>query len=173
MYCAPRTTFPQNAAPRRQRGFTAVEALVAATILSILTAAVSGALMAGRAQSKLARDTLNASFLAQSLMDEINRLPFNDPQGYTTMGPDPGETTRITFDNIDDYCGYTDGPNNIADLAGNAYPDVYQPFTRTVSMTAVSMAPSNWSRTMNGLLISVSVSRDGVELVKLQRIAWQ
>jgi type II secretory pathway pseudopilin PulG len=150
-----------------------VEALVAAAILSILTAAVSSALMAGRAQSKLARDTLNASFLAQSLMDEINRLPFTDPQGYTTIGPDSGETTRSTFDNIDDYHNYTDGPAGITDLAGNAYPDVYQTFTRTVTMTAVSMTPSGWGRTMSGLLITVTVWRDGVELVKLQRIAWQ
>ena len=73
-------------------GFTAIEALVAATILAILTAAVSGALMAGRAQSKLGRDTLAASCLAQSLMDEIMRLPFNDPLGYTTLGPDGNET---------------------------------------------------------------------------------
>src|SRR3954468_21734708 len=94
------------------RGFTAVEALIAATILAILTAAVSGALMAGRAQSKLARDTLSASFLAQSMMDEIMRLPFTDPNGYTTIGPDAGET-RTTFNNVDDYSSYTDGPGNV------------------------------------------------------------
>jgi MSHA pilin protein MshD len=152
-------------------GFTAIEALVAATILAILTAAVSGALMAGRAQSKLARDTLSASFLAQSLMDEIMRLPFNDPKGYTTMGPDGGET-RATFDNVDDYCGYTDGPGAITDLAGNAYPDAYAGFVRTVSMTAVSTSPAGWNRTLTGLLVTVSVTKDGVELVKLQRIAW-
>src|SRR5256885_16945470 len=77
--------------------------------ISFLTAAVSGALMAGRQQSKLARDTLNASFLAQSLMDEVMRLPFTDPLGYTSMGPDANETTRSSYDNVDDYSGYTDG----------------------------------------------------------------
>src|SRR5664279_3235713 len=97
---------------RARPGFTAIEALVAATILAILTAAVSGALMAGRAQSKLARDTLSASFLAQSLMDEVMRLPFDDPNGYVTMGPDNGET-RPTFNNVDDYSSYTDGPGNV------------------------------------------------------------
>ena len=167
MKCALRTS------KKHRHAFTAIEALFAATILAILTAAVSGALMAGRAQSKLATDTLNASFLAQSLMDEINRLPFNDPQGTTTMGPDSGETTRLLYDNIDDYSGYADGPTGITDLAGNAYPDIYQTFTRTVLMTAVSMSPTGWNRTMSGLLITVSVKRDGVELVKLQRIAWQ
>lgn len=167
MHCAPRKFSGEC------RGFTAIEALVAATILAILTAAVSGALMAGRAQSKLARDTLSASFLAQSLMDEINRLPFNDPNGYTNMGPDSGET-RATFNNVDDYSGYADGPNGITDVASaSLYPDVYQPFTRSVSMTAVSMSPTGWNRTMTGLLVTVTVSRDNVQLVKLQRIAWQ
>jgi MSHA pilin protein MshD len=162
----------QNTRTMRARpGFTAIEALVAATILAILTASVSGALLAGRAQSKLARDTLSASFLAQSLMDEIMRLPFNDPLGYTTMGPDGGET-RPTFDNIDDYYGYTDGPGTITDIAGNAYPDAYGGFVRTVSMTAVSTSPTGWNRTLTGLLVTVSVSKNGVELVKLQRIAW-
>jgi type II secretory pathway pseudopilin PulG len=165
--------------PRRAtRAFTALEALIAAAILAFLTASVSGALMAGRAQSRLARDTLSSSFLARSLMDEIMRLPFEDPHGYTTMGPDAGESSRSAFNNIDDYSGYTDGPGNvagnspIADLAGNVYPDVYQGFKRTVSMQAVSSTPANWGRTLNGLLIDVRVSRDGQELIKLQRIAW-
>jgi len=163
------------------RGFTAVEALIAAAILAILTAAVSGALMAGRAQSKLARDTLSASFLAQTLMDEIMRLPFNDPLGNNTMGPEAGEV-RATFDNVDDYSGYTDGPGNvadgsgvlhpIADLAGNAYPDAYQGFVRTVTMSAVSSTPSGWGRTVTGLQVNVTVSKDGANLIVLQRIAW-
>jgi hypothetical protein len=99
------------------------------------------------------------------------RLPYDDPGGSTTMGPDPGET-RTTFDNIDDYCGYTDGPGTITDIANNPYPDAYAGFVRTVSMTAVSTSPTGWNRTLTGLLVTVSVSKDGAELVKLQRIAW-
>jgi type II secretory pathway pseudopilin PulG len=159
---------------RRTKAFTALEALVAAAILAFLTAAVSGALMAGRAQSKLARDTLTASFLAQSLMDEIMRLPFDDPLGYTSFGPDNAET-RTTFTNIDDYHNYADGSGTsttITDLAANTLPDTYQVFKRSVSMQAVSSTPTNWGRTVNGLLITISVTRDGQELIKLQRIAW-
>ena len=158
--------------PGNARGFTAIEALFATVLLAILTAAVSGALMAGRQQSKLARDTLAASFLAQSLMDEIIRLPFSDPSGYTAMGPDTGETSRSLYNNVDDYSGYTDGPNGITDIAGNTYSSTYQVFTRSVSMTAVSTSPAGWNRTLTGLLVTVTVSRDGVELMKLQRMAW-
>jgi len=157
---------------RTRRGFTAIEALFAAVLLAVLTAAVSGALMAGRQQSKLARDTLSASFLAQALMDEIMRLPFDDPTGDKTVALQVGGT-RLSANNIGDYSGYADGPSNITDIASNIYPDTYQGFTRTVTTTAVSTSPSGWNKTLNGLLVTVSVSRDGVELLKLQRIAWQ
>ena len=99
------------------------------------------------------------------------RLPYNDPLGYTALGPDNGET-RPTFDNIDDYCGYQDGPTGLTDIAGNAYPDAYQGFLRVVTMSPVSTSPAGWNRTLTGLLVTVSVSKDGVELAKLQRIAW-
>jgi type II secretory pathway pseudopilin PulG len=157
---------------RTRRGFTAIEALFAAVLLAVLTAAVSGALMAGRQQSKLARDTLSASFLAQALMDEIMRLPFDDPGAINTPSLQAGGTRRNT-NNIGDYSGYSDGPSNLTDINDNAYPDTYQGFSRTVTTTAVSTSPSGWNKTLNGLLVTVSVSKDGVELLKLQRIAWQ
>ena len=156
--------------PRPPRAFTALEALLAAAILAFITAAVSTALMAGRQQSQLARDTVYASTLGHALMDEIMRLPVTDPQGYTTLGPDPGET-RPTFDCVKDYNGFADGPNNIADIAGNAYPSIYQPFLRTVSIQPVSFTPANWGCTLSALQVTVTVSRDGQNLITLQRIA--
>jgi hypothetical protein len=99
-------------------------------------------------------------------MDEINRLPLS---GFT---PD-SDVTRATYDSIADYNGYTDGPNNLTDLAGNAYPIVYQPFSRSVSMTTVTMSPAGWNRTLSGLLITVTISENGASVITLQRIAWQ
>ncbi|HVX85262.1 MAG TPA: hypothetical protein VH253_10795 [Phycisphaerae bacterium] len=162
-------------------GFTAFEALIAAAILAFLTATVSTALMAGRAQSRVARDTVGASMLGQALMEEVMRLPVTDPQGYKTMGPDPGET-RATFNAVDDYDGYTDGPGTVADghgnytlitdLAGNAYPTAYQGFIRKVSVQGVSYTPTGWTRTISGMLVTVTVSSaDGRTLITLQRVA--
>jgi len=158
------------APPCHERGFTAFEALLAAAILAFLTAAVSGALMAGRAQSKLARDTLYASMLAHSMMDEVMRLPVTDPQGNVTLGPDPGET-RSTFNCVKDYHGYTDGPNNVADIAGNAYPSIYQNYLRTVTVQQVTYTPTGWGRTISAMLVTVTVSRDGQQLIALKRLA--
>ena len=171
----------EPAGVRSRGGFTALEALLAAAILAFLTAAVSAALLAGRAQSHLARDTLNASILGQSLMNEIARLPITDPQGYNN-GPSSTETARSLYDNVGDYTGYTDGPGNvpdgngvvhpITDLAGNAYPAEYQPLARSVTLTSVQASPTGWNRTLNGIQITVTVSRDGLQLVTLQRIVW-
>ena len=154
----------------RGGGFTAFEALLAAAILAILTAAVSGALMAGRQESKLARDTVYASTLAHALMDEVMRLPVTDPLGSPNLGPDAGES-RTTFNCVKDYAGYADGPDNLADLAGNLYPSDYQCFGRAVSMEPVSYTPQGWGRTLWGLKVTVQVWRDGRELVRVQRFA--
>jgi hypothetical protein len=145
--------------------------LIAAAILAFLTATVSSALMAGRAQSRVARDMVAASMLGQTLMEEVLRLPVTDPQGYKTMGPDPGEA-RATFNCVDDYDGYTDGPTGMGDLAGNVYPTAYQGFVRKVTVTAAGYTPAHWGRTVSGMLVTVTVSTsDGRELIKLQRVA--
>ncbi len=156
-----------------RRGFTAFEALLASTILALIAGAVAAAISAGQQQTEMARDTVNASLLARSLMDEIERLPYADPQGTTTWGPDWGETSRRLYDNIDDYANYTDGPNNIADLSGTSYPSDFQNFTRTVTMTATDYSPASFGRTVSGVLVTVTVSSNGQSLITLQRFLSQ
>ena len=179
---------------KHPHAFTAVEALIAAAILAFLTAAVSGALMAGRQQSKLARDTVYASMLGRALMDEIMRLPTADPNNSVTMGPDSGEVRipalgsgNTQFNCVKDYDGYTDGPGNVPNAQGVlhpitqiaqtadsavAYPSVYQSFTRTVSVQSVSYTPAGWGQTVTGLLVTVSVTSNGEPLITLQRVAF-
>jgi hypothetical protein len=141
----------------------------------------------------LSRDTLYASMLARALLDEIVRLPTTDPMGYTTMGPDSGEVRipvfgsgQTQFNCVKDYDGYTDGPGMVNDQlqtsqitqlaltadAAVAYPAVYQPFVRTVSVTPVTYSPTGWSQTVTGLLVTVTVTRDSMALVTLQRVAY-
>ena len=176
MTASPLPIFAWRRAPaglrRRVRGFTAFEALLATAILAIISLTISSTLLAGRQQTANAQHTLCASMLARSLMEEILRLPYNDPNGYTTLGPDPGETAsnRATFDNQDDYSGYTDGPTGITDLAGNTLPAQFQGYVRTVTMTTVSLSPSGWGRTANGLLVTVTVTYNGQALATEERL---
>lgn len=161
MHRAPRHNF------KRTRAFTAFEALIAATILAFLTAAVGGALAAGRQQTKTARDTLYASMLAKAMMDEVCRLPAGT---QTTFGP--GTLTRASFTTANNYDGYSDGPTNITDLGGNAFTDVYQPFVRKVTVTVAPAAPSSWGQPITGVLVTVTVGRNNITIITLQRAVY-
>jgi prepilin-type N-terminal cleavage/methylation domain-containing protein len=157
----------------RRRGFTAFEVLMATAILAFISISVSSALMAGRQQTTNAQNTIYASFLAQELMEEITRLPYTDPTGSTTLGPDSGETSRTLYNCQNDYSGYTDGygtsSSSITDLAGNAYPTAYQNFKRTVTMSATSYSPTGWNRTVSGLMVTVTVTRDNAAYATLEQ----
>ena len=148
---------------RGSGGFTALEVLLATSILAIISLSVSSALMAGRAQASNAQNTIYASLLAQELMEEIMRLPYADPSGSTFLGPSGSETSRQLYDNRGDYYLYTDGAGTtlpkITDLAGNVYPTPYQNFTRTVNMTQTTYSPPGWGRSVTGLLVTIRVTR--------------
>jgi prepilin-type N-terminal cleavage/methylation domain-containing protein len=118
----------------RQRGFTLAEALMAAVVLGIAAAGVllpfsSGA--AARAEGM--RRTLGAK-LAGDLIEQIITKPFLDPNGSVydyNPGPDAEDTS---FDNIDDYHGYSETEGQVKDAAGAVYTDSnYAKFSRDVS----------------------------------------
>ncbi len=156
---------------KRLRAFTAIEALIAAAILAILTAAVSGALMAGRQQARTAQDTLYASLLARALMDEVTRLPLDGT--FSSFGHSYSETSRGLYNDADDYYNYTDGPNDIQDIAGNLLDAEFQPFKRAVTFSVVTYNPTGWSKSVTALLVTVNVTRDGRPLVTLQRLVCE
>ncbi len=167
---------PARPLPRRRpgpaaRAFTAFEALLATTVLAILSITISSALMAGRQQTSNAQHTLYASMLARSLMEEILRLPYYDSTGHSTLGPAFGQSAgnRATFTTQGNYAGYTDGPTGITDLAGNTLPAQFQGYTRSVSMTSLSLSPTSWGRTVTGLLVTVTVSYNGLTLATEER----
>lgn len=101
------------------RGFTLVEALLAAVILAMAIAAITMPFTAG-AQHELeaARRTLGVT-LAQEMMEEVLSKPFYDPNGESLCGPEAGET-RAGFDNIDDYDGYSEADGQIRSFDGSA-----------------------------------------------------
>ena len=113
-----------------------------------------------------------ASLVEQMVFQE-EMVRAGAPPGVNTIGPDSGETSRTQYNAQDDYSGYTDGYGTstatITDLAGNSYPTAYQTFTRSVTMTATSYTPSGWGRTINGLLVKVTVSRNGQAVATIEQ----
>lgn len=136
---------------------TIVEAVMATVILAFAVTAVAAALMAGAQQSYEAVDTRLANEAAQALMEEILTLPYEDPQGASTPGPEAGESTRSAYDNVDDYHGFAESAGALIDATGTAYPAEYAALSRSVTVTVTSLQPAGFGSPISGLTITVSV----------------
>lgn len=149
---------------RSPAGFTLAEVLMAIAILGFVVAVLTHAVAAGHTQVHDALHQARALFLAESLMEEIVRLPYADPDdGSTTLGPESGDNQRDRYDNADDYHGYPKTPaieqsGQLKDLHGTAYPASYQVFSRTVTCQQVTQSVPELGGTLEGLQITVTVT---------------
>src|SRR5580765_4297875 len=80
----------------RRRGITLIECVIALTILPLAVSAIAYAIVSGQ-------------------MEEILSQPYADPQGTVALGPDSGETSRLLYDNMDDYHGLSETADNVKD----------------------------------------------------------
>ncbi len=148
---------PTRRTPRGQRGFTLLEALFAATVLAFVVAALSQSIVIGQMQTYDAMHSGRAVALAEAMMEEVLTLPYHDPGGGVTLGPDSGETTRQDFDDVDDYHGYEEEAGALTDAEGNLYADLYQRFNRRVSVVADHVDVAAFGASQPGLTITVTV----------------
>lgn len=134
-----------------------MECLLASAVLAIAVAALAQTVSIGQKQTQEALRGLRAMELASALMEQICGLPYDDPDGVSTLGPESGETTRSRFDNVDDYHGYTEARGSLADSRGTAYPQSYQEFSRSVTGAAQTLNITGLSA-VTGLSITVTVT---------------
>lgn len=140
-------------------GFTLVECLVAAVLLTVAALSVSSALIAGGQASRQAVTSQRAAELINEMHERISSLPYHDPQGGgDTAGPESGETTAMLFDNMDDFHGYVESPGQIKDAAGVLFPAEYQRFTRSVTAAYENRTISGLGGTVDGLNVTVTVT---------------
>ncbi len=160
---------------RRRRGFTLAEALLAATVLAIVGATAMWPFIAGVQQAAEAARLEQAVALGQALMEEILARPFTDPNDKTNvLGPEPGETSRDQFDNIDDFHGLDELTDGLQNFLGNTITaSSLVGFRRTATVQYVSFAGLGQQATDTNsfVRIEVRVSENGVPLVRLCRIA--
>ncbi len=86
-------------ASRRQAGFTLVELIF---FIVVVTLGIAGILAVMDTSVRASADPMvrkQAMVLADSLLEEILLKPFADPDGVG------GETTRATFDDVNDFNG--------------------------------------------------------------------
>jgi hypothetical protein len=97
--------------PLRRRAFSYVEALISTIILG--TAIATGMSLYGSyAQGALMdAERSDALQLCSDLLVEILAKEFEEPAAAAgSFGPGPGETSRLTFNDVDDYDGWSEGP---------------------------------------------------------------
>ncbi len=163
----------------KRSALTLFEAMLAASILAVVAVAASQAIVAGQMQTYDALHRQRALTLAESLIDEILRLPYDDPDGASTPGPESGEANRSAFDNIDDFHGFTESGSltqvagTLNDATGTAYSDAYQFFTQSVTVALSAQNIANLGGNISGVLVTVTISDDDGQTWSLESFVPQ
>ena len=96
----------------RHAGFTMLEVVVATFIVALVLVASVNMLGSATRSRRLTGQQSHAALLTNDLLAEILAHPYADPEGGTGLGTDSGEgtTTRVDFDDVDDFDGWSGTP---------------------------------------------------------------
>lgn len=138
------------ASARRARGFTLVEVIV---LIVVVGAALAGVLLVlqntvrGSADPQVRKQALA---VAEALLDEILLASYD---------PLPGSGARASFDDVDDYAGYSTA-GGMKDIEGNALAGLesYDVTSVTVSVVALSDTGATLPPVAEAKRITVTVS---------------
>lgn len=139
-----------NSRMQRQAGFTLIELVIFIVIVSVGVAGillVMNTVVASSADPMVRKQALA---LADSILEEILQKEYADPDGTS------GETTRTTFDDVDDYNGksnstFTDLPSSLASYLITIVVDAPAPLNGvTTKRVRVTVSHGNENITLTG-----------------------
>lgn len=171
-----------------KKSVTLVEVMIAATILAVALIPLLRLITTLLQRSTdLQKKTVSAQ-LAQDLMSDIlsRRWDENaDATGYTPDGPPPlgepdlrstigpdGESSKNSFDDIDDFNGYSDGRGTsipIQDSSGKTLPE-YRFFLRSVTVSYCDINGTATASKTNYKIITVTVQDDKGNTTQINQI---
>ncbi|MCE5276649.1 MAG: hypothetical protein ABFD92_14645 [Planctomycetaceae bacterium] len=152
---------------------TLLEALLASTILAACAFAVTTPFAASAQNDQTQQRWTLATCLAQEMMEEILSKPFKDPQGSVACGPDSGEGSRMQFDNVDDYQGFTETAGHIADAAGAVCAsDAAAGLSRRVTVEYVYLPGQQTQHPASFARVIVEVRHLDVPVITLTRLVY-
>ncbi|HEX2838428.1 MAG TPA: hypothetical protein VHN77_09905 [Phycisphaerales bacterium] len=165
-----------NSSRRRGRaGLTLVEAVLSLLVLAVLATASLSAISQSRAARLAVDEQSMGSALARSLLSEIAALPSME-SASTTIGVDGGENAsdRTTFDDVDDFNGFSESPCIALDGKVIDGTDAWQ---RSVVVAWVSVSATTTTTTSDTGLkrVWVTVSHNGRAVTRLSALrgkAW-
>ncbi len=105
-------TAPMMKRLSRRRAFTIVEAVISTIIVAIMFVAALNTVGASRRIQQQTVVAVEGRQLAESLLAEVLRQSYEDPNGSPVFGLEAGEAaaTRADFDDVDDYHGWSAAP---------------------------------------------------------------
>ncbi len=152
----------------RPEGFTLVEAVISLIIVATMFVAALNTVGTSRLSQHKCSLGSRGRLFSESLMTEILRLDYLDPDGQSVFGLEPGESasTRTDFDDVDDYHGWSSSPPVEKD--GTPIPgltgwkrSVTVEWVEPLDVTQVSVTETNVKR------VTVTVIYDDVPVVSL------
>jgi MSHA pilin protein MshD len=141
-----------------------IEAALSVAIVGVLMSIALTSFAAIAKQRRVQAERRDAYELGQQLMHEILSCYFQDPGGSAVWGPESGET-RATYDDVDDYDGYSETPPMRKD--GTVLSD-YTSWTRAVAVACVDpLNPGTTiaSSTLKRVTVTVTAATTGKQYV--------
>ncbi len=158
---------------RGRGGFTLIEALLAASLLAIGAAAIIVPFATGAGNELVESRRILALNLAKEMTEEVISLPFRDPDGESSAGPEFGESSRDLFDNVDDYDGYTEPAGTITNLDGVLIDGpAAQGLSRHVTARYVHLSGQDIYQEPTFIRLTVTVRHKNNDIVTLTRLVY-
>jgi len=153
---------------RCSRAFTIVEAVISTIIVAVMLVAALTTVGASRVTQHKTSLVSRGQLLAETLMSEILRQSYKDPEGTPVFGCEANESgaARAAFDDVDDYHGWSQGPPTAKD--GTALSNATG-WKWTVTVEWVDPANPTQVRTVetNAKRITVAVTYNNVPQASL------
>jgi len=131
---------PRRARPRR--GFTLIEAATTTVIVGVGCLAMLQLLAAGTRANGESSELTTAMNLAGNIREclthhdgPVKAVAFSDPTVTDGWGPEPGETTLDSYDDLDDFDGKTFSPP--IDARRGSLGSAYNGWSQTVTVESV------------------------------------
>ncbi|MEM8738850.1 MAG: prepilin-type N-terminal cleavage/methylation domain-containing protein [Planctomycetota bacterium] len=127
-HCPPPCKPGPRRRPRRDAGFTLIEAALTMVIVGVGVLAMVSAQQAYHIKNQWAARTGTAQMLANEIREITLSLPQHDPAvGSTSLGPEANEvldadnlqTSVVNFDDLDDFAGVVDATGDGSGLSFN------------------------------------------------------
>jgi type II secretory pathway pseudopilin PulG len=151
----------------QRRAFSQVEVIMSTLLVGVVFVTALSSVAQSRRSQVVESDSARATAIAQDLMGEITRLSFRDPaDDATSLGTNSSESTRINYDDVDDYHGLSESPPKYRN--GTNIPGTTG-WTQTVSVTHMnsSSLTSTSSNETGAKRIVVTISRGTSILAKV------